>query len=165
MSEPLSQALGPPAFRFHPASGEPLQGAAFSPVFKLLATAMLLGTAGWFAHLWLGGKVSGGAVSILSWFLAALGLMACTWWSIVRSVTRLGAGELNQTWLWHKKMALRDLAYAKLIRVRGLDWLVAPRLYLRTLDGKFAVFHAADPRMIAQFERLVAELTAFRRLG
>ncbi len=156
--------MGPPPFRFQPASEAPLQGAAFSPAFKLIATLLLFGVAGWFVHLWLAGKVSGGIVSILTWFLAAMALMACTWWSIVRSVTRLDAGELQQTWLWHKKMELRELASARLIRVSGLDWLVAPRLYLRTLEGKFAVFHAAEPAMIAEFERLVAQLTAFRRL-
>lgn len=163
MTESPVEALGPAPFRFHLPDG-PLQGPAFSPVFKLFATALLLGTAGWFVHLWLAGKVSGGVVSILSWFVAAMVLMAFTWWSIVRSVTRLDAGAIRQTWLWNKKMDLRELAYGRLIRVRGLDWLVAPRLYLRTLEGKFAVFYAADPQLIAQFERLVAELKAFRRM-
>ena len=59
-------------------------------------------------------------------------------------------------------MELRELAYGKIIRVRGLEWLIAPRLYVRTLMGKFAVFYAADPKMLAQFERLVLELKAFR---
>jgi hypothetical protein len=30
--------------------------------------------------------------------------------------------------------------------------------------GKFAVFYAADPAMVGEFERLVAELTAFRSM-
>lgn len=156
------EALGPPSFRFELPDGQPMQGPAFSPAFKLIATVLLAGTTGWFVNLWLAGKVSGGIVSILSWFLAALVLMAFTWWSIVRSVTRLDAEAVRQTWVWNKKMELRELAYGKLIRVPGFDWLIAPRLYLRTLEGKFQVFYAADPRMIAQFERLVRELKAFR---
>ena len=162
MTNASVQSLGPPSFRFNPADSQPLQGPAFTVCFKLLATAMLFGTAGWFVHLWLGGKVTGGLVSILSWFVAALLLMLFTWWSIVRSVTRLDAAQLQQTWMWHKKMDLRDLAFGKLIRIRGLDWLIAPRLYVRTLEGKFTVFYAADPRMLDEFERLVAELKAFR---
>ena len=156
------QSLGPPPFRFNPAGNQPLQGPAFTPFFKLLATAMLFGTAGWFVHLWLGGKVVGGFVSILSWFVAALLMMLFTWWSIVRSVTQLDTAQLQQTWMWHKKMDLGDLAFGKLIRIRRLDWLIAPRLYVRTLEGKFSVFYAADPRMLDEFERLVAELKAFR---
>ncbi|MDB5873421.1 MAG: hypothetical protein JWQ07_2863 [Ramlibacter sp.] len=139
-----------------------MQGPAFSPFFKLLAGALVLGISYWFVRLGLDGKVVGGAVSIMSWFLAALAMLLYTCWHILRSVTTLDGERLQQTWVWQKKMDLRELAYGKLIRVRGLEWLVAPRLYVRTLMGKFAVFYAADPRMISEFERLVAELKAFR---
>lgn len=162
MNESLIETLGPPPFRFALPDGQPLRGPAFSTAFKFIATALVAGTFGWFIQLWLAGKVSGGAVSILSWFLAALAMMGYTWWCIVRSVTRLDGQALTQSWVWNKKMELRELAYGKLIRVRGLEWLIAPRLYLRTLTGKFTVFYAADPRMIAQFERLLLELKAFR---
>lgn len=153
----IDQPLGPPPFRFEPAAGGPAQGPAFSLPFKALATAVVFGSAAWFALLWSGGKLQGA-----TWFLAALAMMLYTWWCIIRSVTRLDAEGLHQTWIWDKKMELRELAYGKLIRVPGLDWLIAPRLYVRTLLGKFAVFYAADPKMIAEFERLIAELKAFR---
>lgn len=162
MNESPVEALGPPPFRFTLSHGPSMQGPAFSRMFKLIASVVVFGTAGWFALLWADGKVSGGAVSILSWFLAALLLMFYTWWCIVRSVTTLDSQFLQQTWVWHKKMELRELAYGKLIRVRGLEWLIAPRIYVRTLMGKFAVFYAADPAMVGEFERLVAELKAFR---
>ena len=41
---------------------------------------------------------------------------------------------------------------------------VIPRLYVRTLTGKFAVFYAASPEMVAEFERMVSELKAFRSM-
>ena len=162
MSPGLVEALGPPPFRFELPGGQPLRGPAFSPAFKFIATVLVAGTVGWFIQLWMAGKVSGGAVSILSWFLAALALMGYTWWCIVRSVTQIDADAITQTWVWNKKMELRELAFGKMIRVRGFEWLVAPRLYVRTLTGKFTVFYAADPRMIREFERLVLELKAFR---
>jgi hypothetical protein len=139
-----------------------MRGPAFSPFFKLFTCALVVALAFWFARLWLGGQAPGGTVSILTWFLAALAMLLYTAWHIVRGVTTLDAQQLQQTWVWHKKMDLRELAYGKLIRVRGLEWLVAPRLYVRTLMGKFAVFYCADPRMLAEFERLVAELKDFR---
>jgi hypothetical protein len=71
---------------------------------------------------------------------------------------------IHQSWLWDKQMELRELAYAKLIRIPGLDWLIAPRLYARTLNGKFAVFYTADRAMLEEFERLVQELREFRTL-
>ena len=138
MTQPLAEAFGPPPFRFDLPHGQPLQGPAFSPAFKFIATVLVAVTSGWFVQLWLAGKVSGGTVSIFSWFLAALAIMVYTWWCIVRSVTRLDGQALSQTWVWDKKMELRELAYGKLIRVRGLEWLIAPRLYVRTLMGKFS---------------------------
>jgi hypothetical protein len=155
------EALGPPPFRFAPSQGPAMQGPAFSVAFKALASFLVFGCMAWFANLWLQGQARTGTTGF-AWFLAALMLMLYTWWCMVRSVTTLNATELHQTWVWHKKMELRELAYGKLIRVRGLDWLIAPRLYVRTLMGKFAVFYAADPAMVAEFERLVAELRAFR---
>lgn len=162
MHEPLSPApLGPPPFRFTPQPA-PVRGAAFSGPFKLLVSVVVAACAGWLLRLWSQGRLGDGLSVNLAWFLGAMLLMAWTWWAIVRSVTTLDTRGLHQTWLWDKRMAFDDLAYARLIRVRGFDWLVAPRLYVRTLLGKFAVFYAADPRLTAECERLVRELQAFR---
>ena len=168
MNEPLAQALvealGPAPFRFTP-SQPVMQSPAFSWAFKLLATAIVFGAAVWLALLW--GDKSPAAVSrsaAMTWFAAGVLLMLYTWWHIVTGRTRLDTELLRQTWVWDKKMELRELAYAKLIRVRGLDWLIAPRLYVRTLMGKFSVFYACDENMINDFERLVKELAEFRRM-
>ena len=125
---------------------------------------MVGGIAGWMFKLWRGPSDALGmsTAAALGWPLPRLAIMLYTWWHIVTSRTTLTAEELHQGWVWDKNMELGELAYGKLIRVRGLDWLIAPRLYVRTLLGKFAVFYAADPAMLAEFERLVAELKAFR---
>lgn len=49
--------------------------------------------------------------------------MGWTWVAIVTSRTRLTREGLYQRWIWDKTMAYDDLAFGKLIRVRGLDWL------------------------------------------
>lgn len=153
----MIEPIGPPPFRFEPAGGA-IRGPAFSVFFKVLATVLVFGSAAWFARLWLAGALPG----LLTWFLAALAMMLYTWWCVLRSVTTLDTEALHQSWIWDKKLELRELAYGKIVRVPGLDWLIAPRLYARTLMGKFAVFYATDPRMIAEFERLAFELKAFR---
>lgn len=161
--------LGPPAFHFSMPDG-PLQGPAFSTAFKVLATVIVGGCAAVLTQMGLAGQLgqpatAGAPVASvgLSWFVAGLLLMGVTWWHILRSVTRLDADGLHQSWVWNKQMPLRDLAFAKLIRVRGMDWLIAPRLYVRTLDGKFAVFYAASPQLLAAFEQLGSSLKAFRQ--
>lgn len=157
--------MGPAPFRFVPSpEGGVIEGPAFSLPFKLLATVIVGGCAFWLAQLWAAGALGSAKTGGLGWFLAGMVLMAWTWWAIMRSRTRLDRQGLHQRWIWDKHMALDDLAFGKLIRVRGLDWLIAPRLYVRTFMGKFAVFYAATPAMIAEFERLVAELKETRKL-
>jgi hypothetical protein len=56
-------------------------------------------------------------------------------------------------------MRVDELAYAKLIRLRGFDWLIAPRLYARTHGGKFASFYASTPDVLAQFESISQKLS------
>ncbi len=141
---------------------------AFSLPFRLLAVAIVLGCSYWVFALWSSGKLTAGtgtaAASGLSWSLAALALMAYTLWCILTSVTTLTNSTLEQTFVWNKKLDLRELAYVTLIRVPGLDWLIAPRLYCRTLLGKFAVFYTSDVKMVTEFERLRDELSAFRKM-
>ena len=81
----------------------------------------------------------------------------------MRSRARLDAHGIHQTWIWDKHMPYDELAYAKLIRVRGLEWFMAPRFYVRSLMGKFAVFYVSDHAVQQECERLSEELAAFRQ--
>ena len=156
--------MGHPPFRFLPSADGTVEGPAFSLPFKLLATLIVGGCAFWLAQIWATGALGSARTGGLGWFLAGIALMGWTWVAIVTSRTRLTREGLSQRWIWDKTLAYDDLAFGKLIRVRGLDWLIAPRLYVRTLFGKFAVFYGASPQLIAEFERLVSELKAQRRL-
>ncbi len=158
-----SPMMAPEPFRFTPQGGE-VVGSAFSPTFRALATVIVGGCAIWFAQLWSRGALgsSTGVSTGAGWFIAGLVLMAWTWWSIMVSRTRISKDGLHQRWVWDKALPFDDLAYAKLIRVPGLGWLIAPRLYVRTLAGKFTVFYGATPALIQEFERVSAELKAFR---
>jgi len=164
MTDPtaLMDALGPPPFRFTP-SRAGLESPAFSPLFRTFATLIVGGCAAWVLRLWSSGAMETG--SGLAWVAAGLAMMFWTWWHIQTSRTRLDADGLRQRWIWDKALPLRELAFCKLIRIPGLDWLVAPRLYARTLTGKFQVFYAASPEMLAEFARLKRELETFRRGG
>jgi hypothetical protein len=163
----LADQFGPPPFRFTP-THTPCEGPAFSAVFKALAVLIVAACAYWAFLSWSSGQLTRGtgaaAGSGLYWALAALALMGYTLWCILTSRTHIDTQHIRQSFVWEKKLELREMAYAKLIRIPGLDWLIAPRLYCRTLLGKFAVFYAADPAMIAEFARLRDELKAFRQI-
>jgi hypothetical protein len=156
----------PAPFRFTPAGpdGQPrVSGTAFSWPFKWIGTALVGTIAAW---MWVmhdqGLLASSQGTSGIVWLLSALAVLLYTLWHIWSSRTHLDPERIEQRWMWNKSFDIRELAYAKMIRIPGLDWLIAPRLYVRTLAGKFAVFYCADARVLAEFDRLVQELDAFR---
>jgi hypothetical protein len=155
----LTEHLGPAPFRFTP-KHETVASPAFSLPFKVLAVSLLLGLAFW-AYQLHGPQM---AQTDYLWLWAAWGIMAYTVGHLLLGKTRLTSQTLEQTWIWHKKVELRDLAYVKLIRVPGLDAVIAPRLYARTLMGKFTVIYACSPEMIDEFKRLGTELKEFRSM-
>jgi hypothetical protein len=159
--------LGPEPFRFLP-QPEDLEGAAFSRSFQVITLAVVLGSGVALTNLLLNGKFGGSTalenIRAAGWFILGWCLLAWTAWHVFESRIRLDAQGLHQTWLWDKHMAYDDLAFAKLIRVRGLEWLMAPRFYVRTLIGKFAVFYVSDKAVLLECERLAAELKSFRQL-
>ena len=160
-TEPTPPAAQPPAaLEFTPEGGEQLSP-AYSPAFKVLAL-LLLGAAGlwaWQMHRW---NLQQPGAQHPFWIWAPWGLMAYTVGFVVLGVTRFNAQGIEQSWMWRKRVELKDLAYAKVIRIRGLEWLIAPRLYTKTFGGKLFIFYAAAPGMLAEFKRLEQTLAALR---
>lgn len=150
-------------FTFTPSRGACVEGAAFSLTFKAITTLFILGVGFWLALVWVGERAHGGGNALLIWFFAALAMLAFFGFWILRSRTRIDASGLHQTWFADKHMPMSDLALVSVIRIRGLEWLIAPRVHVRTLNGKFIVFHAASPALLDEFARLGREVQAFRQ--
>lgn len=161
MAMGFGASLGPAPFVYAPTDGR-VEGPAFSRCFQTLATLLVGGCIGWVIRLWQRDAITYGPG--LVWVAAGLALMVWTWVCVLRSRTTVSAQALEQRWIWDKRLPLADLAYCKVLRVPGLDWLVAPRLYARTLSGKFLVFYGATPALRTEFSRLARELSDFRRL-
>ncbi|HUR88890.1 MAG TPA: hypothetical protein VMZ74_07385 [Ramlibacter sp.] len=162
MAETPVEALGPEPFRFTPSAGS-VEGPAFSKTFRIATTLFVLSLGFWLALVWLVEHARGGGTSLLVWFFFAFAMCVFFTFWILKSRTRIDSNALHQSWFADKHMAVADLATVGVLRVRGLEWLVAPRVHARTLMGKFAIFHAADPAVLAEFERLARELQAFRQ--
>jgi hypothetical protein len=140
---------------------------AFSRSFKLFALLIVSACGSWMYQLLAQGKLAANnhisPSNGLIWLVCGLALMIYTVVAVYRSKTTLegdveSGGKLRQTWIWNKEVSLKEIAYAKLIRVRGLDWLIAPRLYVRTVMGKFTVFYAADIVMIEAYKKLAVTI-------
>ena len=135
-----------------------LSGPAFSKSFKVLAWALSGILLFWSLQLPIEFTSKSGL-----WVSSALILIFYTAWQVQVSVTTLNAEVLSQTWIWNKAMGLNDMAYLKIIHVPMLDWLIAPRVYARTMMGKFAVFYTSSPEVLEALYALEAKLKADRQ--
>jgi len=164
---PAEPALSIAPFEFTPEGGV-LEGRAFSATFQTLVWLMVAGLGVWLWVLWQQGKFGDPALwdslRRAGWFILGWVLLAWTALQVRQSRTRMDGKALFQSWIWDKHMPFEQLAYSQMIRVKGLEWLIAPRFYVRTLAGKFAVFYIADPALQRECERLTDALQAFRRL-
>ena len=133
-----------------------VSGPSFPLTVKLLATALVLGL------LVYGGLAAHGLPTPLwqqldagdwAFLLGVLAVIASGYWGIMTSRTSIGPQYLDQTWLWHKRVNIAEITQVKLIRFHGLDWILVPRLVVRTGFG-LATFHAAEPAVLARFRLL-----------
>ena len=139
-----------------------LECPSFSASFKLLAVAIVTLAALWSWQMWSQGVLQA-TLQSSGWLAAALAMMFFTEWHILRGKTRLTAEALEQSWVWRKRVLLPELAYARLIRVPGMDWLIAPRLYTKTFSNKLSVFYVTGPAMLAEMRRLEQHVQAAQR--
>ena len=131
----------------------PMTGQAFGPVFKAMAWLILWGLLAWIWRLdfdW--------HATQAPWVAVAWGMLAFIVWHIQRSRIVLDPQAIEQTWMWRRRMALRELAFIKVMRVRGLEFLIAPRIYARNLGGTFAFFYCHDRALLDEIARLAEAL-------
>ncbi|MCR6474670.1 hypothetical protein NU688_00770 [Variovorax sp. ZS18.2.2] len=134
-----------------------LESAAFPPLLRTLAVVLVVDL---FAFaLWSLPSLrttSWSATSLFVFGVAGLCVVWVGYW-IVYSRTRLEGDVLTQTWLWNKRVRAEDVAQLKLVHIRMLERVIAPRLLVRRRFGGITWFHAYDPQVLVAFGHQVAQ--------
>lgn len=87
--------------------------------------------------------------------LVAAALVASGYSNLVFSRTRIDATHLSQgCGPLRRSVALADIAQLQLIRARGLERLITPRLVVKARGWGKCTFYAADPGVLQAFEAL-----------
>lgn len=136
------------------ASVESASGPAFPVLIKASSTLLVIGLLYWGAGVL--GEIVWADVSTSAGILygSALLITLTVWLWILRSRTSISHEAIEQTWLWHKRVLIKDITQAKFIYVPYLSWLIAPRLIVRAGIG-LNVFYSADPTVQRLFALLV----------
>lgn len=136
------------------ASVESASGPAFPVLIKASSTLLVIGLLYWGAGVL--GEIVWADVSTSAGILygSALLITLTVWLWILRSRTSISHETIEQTWLWHKRVLIKDITQAKFIYVPYLSWLIAPRLIVRAGIG-LNVFYSADPTVQRLFALLV----------
>ena len=139
------------------ASPATIESAAFPPLLRTLAVVLVVDL---FAFaLWSLPSLRTTSWSASSLFVFGVAGLCVTWvgYWIVYSRTRLEGDVLTQTWLWDKRVRAEDVAQLKLVHIRMLERVIAPRLLVRRRFGGITWFHAYDPQVLVAFGQQVAQ--------
>lgn len=130
-----------------------VSGTSFSFLIKLLSSILIAGI----AYLALHALPQLDDMSLASMgFVAAVAVVIGFFQlSIWFSTTHISDTHIYQTWMFRKKVAIKDIAQCKLIYVPFFSWIITPRLVVRVGMANFFVFYASNPQVLEKFLALV----------
>jgi hypothetical protein len=130
------------------------EGPSFAKGTQCLATAMVV------ALLVLAWRQAGNPLwwtlplELRLLLLLLVAVIAAGYWSVLSSRTSIGPEFIRQGGLLPRSVRLADIVQLKLIRLRGLEWLITPRLVLRSRGLGLHTFYCADPAVWDAVEEL-----------
>jgi hypothetical protein len=131
-----------------------VSGAAYPLAVKALATVVVLALAywGWNAS----DDITRAAMptSSVVFLVCVLLVVVLCYLAIMYSRTTVTPTHIRQTWLWPKEVPLESITQVKFIRIRGLTWLITPRLVVRVGFRGLYTFPSADERVQQVFTRM-----------
>lgn len=140
-----------------------IEGRAYGLLFRLLSVASVGGLTGWLIWLHTQRQLDIFDFRTTGWLTLPLSMLIAFAIALWRSRSGVDGDRIYQRLFWTREVIESDIASARLIRFRGLDWLVAPRLYVRTRGLKVLAFYAADSRVLTRFADVAKRCGARRR--
>ena len=147
-------SLAAPRRQSAAAGGKVLEGASFAVGTQCLATALVLALVvmAWRNHDH--PLVRELSTHLSAFAMIAVAIVAVGFWGVLYSRTMIDDLEIRQSGLLPRRIALADIGQLKLIRVRGLEWLITPRLVVRARGAGLSTFYCADPGVLRAVEQL-----------
>lgn len=132
-----------------------VEGPSFPIATKVMAVAAVVMTVGlgWGARAELAAMRPPPELLMLACLAGAVVLWQLA--LILFSRTCITNDALSQGWLWQSRVPLAEITQVKLLRVKALDSVIAPRLVVRAGATGSRTFHIADPKVLAVVDAFV----------
>jgi hypothetical protein len=130
-----------------------VSGTSFSFLIKLLSSILIAGIA--YLALQVLHQMDGMNLATMGFVAAVALVIGFFQLSIWFSTTHISDTHIYQTWMFKKKVAIKDIAQCKLIYVPFFSWIITPRLVVRVGMANFFVFYASNPQVLEKFLVLV----------
>jgi len=128
-----------------------ISGPAYSPWFKMIATVLSVGMAGYAVSFLLRHPVDGLWPKLL--LIAGVLLLLWSWRGFLRSTVTIDEQGIRQGGWFGKHVAWSDIRSAKMIGIPYAGWLAPPRLVVRT-GTAFYTFNGGTEALLTEFARI-----------
>ena len=128
----------------------------FGPVHKVAILLVMGFLTFWGLELALNGSLR--ASTPVLWFASAYVMLLYMSVILFRSHTTLTPEALSQDWFWRKSTPLHTIEFVRFFRVKGWEWLIAPRLYVRAGTGPFRAYYVYGADMWQELEAWSAHM-------
>jgi hypothetical protein len=132
---------------------QPVTGPAYSPLFKLLATAVtaLLIAYGFSIATRYPLLQYGFGVKML--LLGSALMLGISYYWFLRSTITIDDTGITQHWMYNRQVEWRDVRSAKMIGIPYLSAIFPPRLVVRT-GTSFTTFNGGSPAVLVEFAKI-----------
>ncbi len=129
----------------------PVSGPAYSPWFKMIATVLSFGLAGYAVSFLLRYPVEGLWPKLL--MVSGVLLLLWSWRGFLHATVTIDAEGIRQGGWFGKQAAWSDIRSAKMIGIPYAGWLAPPRLVVRT-GTAFYTFNGGTEELLTEFARI-----------
>jgi len=128
-------------------------GPAYSPWFKLVATMVAIGLAGYSANIAIRYPLLQYGLGVKLLLIGAALMLAISYFWFLRSTITIDDKGITQTWLYNKHVEWRDVRSARMIGIPYAGWLFPPRLVVRT-GIAFNTFNGGSREVLVEFAKI-----------
>ncbi len=130
-----------------------VSGPSYSPWFKLLASVVSLGLAGYGVSIALRFPLLQFGWSVQLLLLVAALMLGLSYYWFLRAQTTVDEKGIRQTWLYTKQVAWADVRSVKMLGIPYAGWIFPPRLVVRT-SNSFMTFNGGTQALLVEFAKV-----------